>query len=93
MCPGSAIHTGHQSDRCTLGVPLLSAAVSFTSDGLTPVGSLADWLPVLMVARPALCGGCQPTVQRLAEPGSGVGRCGTKDPRSALSLLEGGISF
>ena len=54
MYPGSAIPTGHQSDPCTLGVPLLSAAASFTSDALTPVGSLPGWLPVLMVAMPCL---------------------------------------
>ena len=54
VCPGSAIPAGHQSDPCTLGVPLLSAAASFTSDALTPVGSLPGWLPVLMVATPCL---------------------------------------
>ena len=54
VCPGSAIPAGHQSDPCTLGVPLLSAAAHFTSDALTPVGSLPGWLPVLMVATPCL---------------------------------------
>ena len=35
-CPGSPTPTGHQSYRCTPGVPLWSAAGPFTSDGLTP---------------------------------------------------------